>query len=286
MNETVKPLTPLDFDPLPPELPLYSWIIQSFEPLVEKVGGPSRDDDFPDDLADDSPDETVDETVRGRFRRLQNSAAVGWTTGLLKYALAKDLGEFLLWQGEQQVNWQRLQLDWQSFLDKLFRHLERSDPALPKDAVIALPIDDLDLQAHRLRELLLALRILHHERLVYVLTGDMVNLDISLKTDFYRNFMRLEPTITEEVQDQIAEQMEKLAYNLRENVIPKPHTFHLKGLPLAKAMDWRPTPEKESPALGKVLDALWTGKNHEDEQEKGAAEDDNEELLVWSSGSK
>ena len=264
MNETVKPLTPLDFDPLPPELPLYSWIIQAFKPLVEKVGGPSQDGDFPDDFPDDVADDGPDKTVHGRFRRLQHSAAVGWTSGLLRYTLGKDLGEFLLWQDQQQLNWQRLQLDWQCFLDELFRHLERSDPALPKNAVIALPIDDLDFQAHRLRELLLALRTLRHERLVYVLTGDVENIDISLKAEFYLSYLRREPTIPEKLRDEIAEQMEKLSLSLREKVIPGPHTFFLKGLPLVEATDWRPTPE--SPTLGKILDTLWTGKNQEQQE--------------------
>ena len=165
---------------------------------------------------------------------------------------------------QQQLNWQRLQLDWQCFLDELFRHLERSDPALPKNAVIALPIDDLDFQAHRLRELLLALRTLRHERLVYVLTGDVENIDISLKAEFYLSYLRREPTIPEKLRDEIAEQMEKLSLSLREKVIPGPHTFFLKGLPLVEATDWRPTPE--SPTLGKILDTLWTGKNQEQQE--------------------
>jgi KAP-like P-loop domain-containing protein len=274
MRDTVKPLTPLDFDPLPPELPLYSWIIQAFKPLVDKVSSRSRDDDFLDDTADDRPDETVSEL----FRKLRTSATVGWTTGLLKSALAKDFGEFLVWQGEQQMDWQKLQLDWQRFLDKLFPLLEKSDGALRCNALIALPIDDLDLQAHRLRELLSALRILRHERLVYVLTGDLSNLEVSLEADFYRSFLQLEPTITEGLRDQITEQTAILSRSLREKVIPAPHTFHLKGLPLAEeAMDWRPNPE--SLALGEVLDRLWPKANKKDTDAKDEAEPDKEETL-------
>ena len=34
MASVVRPLKPLDFDPLPPDLPLYGWIVEAFRPLV------------------------------------------------------------------------------------------------------------------------------------------------------------------------------------------------------------------------------------------------------------
>src|SRR5262249_21071828 len=34
MALVVRPLKPLDFDPLPPDLPLYGWIVEAFRPLV------------------------------------------------------------------------------------------------------------------------------------------------------------------------------------------------------------------------------------------------------------
>ena len=163
MHEVVRALTPIDFDPLPPALPIYNWIIQAFDPLVRKVSSESHTQ-FMEPLEYDK----VEESLSARYRKLHHAAAVGWTTGLLKQALEKDTHEFLLWQEEQQLNWQKLRDEWQQFLDELLRELEHSsslghDDRLPPNGIIVLPIDDLDLQVERTRELLLTLRVLRHK---------------------------------------------------------------------------------------------------------------------------
>jgi hypothetical protein len=243
MDTVIKPLTPLDFDPLPPDLSLYSWIIQAFEPLVAMVASGSD--------AQKSLDYT--KSIRGQFRNLQNAAVIGWTVGLLK----QNLGDLLTSQSEQQGVWQQLQNMWQKFLDELLRHLENIDGnILPKNALIAVPIDDLDLQAGRLRELLLVLRVLRHERVVYVLTGDEENMKVSLKADFYQSYVHHGSRITDGLADEIIEQVETLASSLASKVIPDSHLFALKGLRVAdeNAMDWGPGEEL---TLEKTLDALW-----------------------------
>ena len=90
-------------------------------------------------------------------------------------------------------DWQRLQKQWHNFIDKLLQNLENSDHcdslAISPNCLIVLPIDDLDLQVTRTRELLLALRVLRHNRLVYLLTGYAENTDQALTTSFYRDFI-------------------------------------------------------------------------------------------------
>ena len=151
MKDIVLALHPIDFDPLPPDMSLYSWIIQAFAPLVDSLCGKTRTRFMePQEYEYDSPDDTLN----GRFRRLRHAAAVGWSTGQLKRRLGKDAESFLVLQGEQQSNWQRLKDNWQDFLGMLLKGLENADQLsssykLPKDGILVLPIDDLDLQVER-----------------------------------------------------------------------------------------------------------------------------------------
>ena len=256
MENIVRALWPIDFDPLPPELPIFNWVIQAFEPLVRKVSGQR-----PDRFMEPQESDQIDDTLTGRYRKLQNAAAVGWTTGLLKQSLGKDVGEFLLWQGEQQGNWQRLQFEWQEFLSKLMKELEEQDGGLlPKGGIIVLPIDDLDLQVARTRELLLTLLVLRHERVVYLLTGEIYGTDVALKADFQRDFLQGLSSIGEGFQDVITEHTSGLGQKLREKSIPNSHTFHLGGHSISGAMSWQPISDKtrgRDETLGKVLDRLW-----------------------------
>lgn len=245
MNGKVRCLRPLDFDPLPRDLPIYNWIIQAFEPLVARIGGRSAD-------ADSWEDDHPPLTLRESFGHLQDAATLGWTTGLLKDALARNIGDFLVWQGQQQSKWQELEGDWRTFVDDLLHRLEDardSGVRLPKQAVIVLPIDDLDLQASRTRELLLALRLLRHDRIVYVLTGDSDNLKTNLQVDFFRDCVRGD-RLTEALHDEVRERSGALARGLFDKVIPDTQRFSLKGLALSELLDW---PKNEDRTIREIL---------------------------------
>ena len=249
MSGSVFSLKPLDFDPLPPDLPLYNWIIQAFEPLVNGIATPQGRLDEWDEIG--SP-----LSLRDRFRRLKESAALGWTTGLLRDAVARDVGDFLVWHGEQQSRWQSLSRDWQLFLDALFESLEAADCEwrIDKGAVIVLPIDDLDLQASRVRELLSALRVLRHGRLVYAITGESKNLLMNLGVEFFRDCTANASFMTDSLQDQIQEESDKLAKGLFRKVVPEPHRFQFQGISPAEFLEWAPTGGKK---LATILDDLW-----------------------------
>ena len=240
MREIVRALDPIDFDPLPPELPIYNWIIQAFDPLVREVGRNSG-------LGFTEPpeNEEIDDTLSGKYRALHDAAAVGWTTGLLHHKLKRDGDDFLLWQGEQQLHWQTLRSKWRQFLDKLLQKLE--DPSLtdrneklPRDGIIVLPIDDLDLQAKRTRELLLAIRVLRHERLVYILTGHTEGIDLALRASFHREFTRGINDMSEGFVDRIVEFTQDLGPKLRQKTIPSSQIFTIGGLNIEDVKEWSP----------------------------------------------
>ena len=255
MNEIIRALKPIDFDPLPPDLPIYNWIIQAFDPLVREVGGKSAPG-----FTEPPEHKEIDDTLSGKYRALHHAAAVGWTTGLLRQELERDGDEFLLWQHEQQLNWQTLRRRWQRFLDKLLQKLEDSsltdhNEKLPRDGIIVLPIDDLDLQAERTRELLLAIRVLRHDRLAYILTGHTEGTDLALEASFHHDFTRGIAKMSEPFLDRIAEFTQDLGPKLRQKTIPSSQIFTIGGLNIEGVKTW--SPHGNGKTIGDVLDDLW-----------------------------
>lgn len=264
MRGIVRALKPIDFDPLPPDLSIYNWIIQAFDPLVRKVGGNSGLD-----FIEPPENEEISETLSEKYRALHDAAAVGWTTGLLRKELRTDGENYLLWQNEQQLNWQALQSKWQRFLDRLLQKLEDSSPTdrnekLPRSGIIVLPIDDLDLQAERTRELLLAIRVLRHDRLAYILTGDTEGTDLALRASFHRDFTRGIKIMSEGFLDKIMESVQDLGPKLRQKTIPSSQIFKISGLDIEDINIWRPP--NYGKTIGTVLDDLWVESGDTDPQ--------------------
>ncbi|MCY4463702.1 MAG: hypothetical protein OXC26_25405 [Albidovulum sp.] len=261
MDTVVRPLPTIDFDPLPPELPLYNWIGQAFYPLVRALSF-DRSTRFFEDSYDDHPKNSL----MSKFREMQTTAAVGWSSGLIREEIAKHAGELPLWQEEQLSRWQDLPNKWRLFLDSLLTELERSksiDPGFPKDALIALPIDDLDLQVRRSRELMVALRVLRHERLVFVLTGDKDNTEKSLETSFYRDYASGIRSITDGSMDELVENSRELGQKLLKKIIPSSQIFPMEGIPIWEVVDWHPPSHDKrigvgnSRKFGDLLDSMW-----------------------------
>ena len=245
IDKAVRVMRQIDFDPLPPDLPIYSWIVQAFYPLVN--------DSIPDKpvsfFEDDSLGENND-SIAVLYRNLHRAATVGWTTGLLKNQLGKDAAEFLIWQQEQQMDWQRLQKLWHYFIDRLLQMLEKSEKCdgypLPPNCLIVLPIDDLDLQVTRTRELLLALRVLRHNRLIYMLTGHADNTDLALTASFYRDFIDRTSDWNEGVLDEIWENSTRLGPPLRDKTIPSSQIFAIEPVLIKDALEWIPPIHKKN----------------------------------------
>lgn len=172
----VRVLPILDFDPLPPGMPLAAWIIQAWRPLVNHYEGILR--------KSTNGRESENDTLLDRWHMLFRVAAVGWTgipqgTGLIEQVLDRE---------EQVGDWQHLDRQWYNFVDDLieFGTKEVPQPAgpLPKNPVFVIMIDDVDLQVGRVCELLPALRLLYHPSVVFVVAAHRKHLIDMLTLDF------------------------------------------------------------------------------------------------------
>ena len=154
----VRVLPILDFDPLPPKMPLIAGIIEAWRPLAKEY-----------DMLAGHPDECAHEgPLIDRWHRLFRVAAVGWT------AISQNRGliEQVLDRQEQVEDWRHLADDWRSFVDEVIKRgkcLKGADQLA--DPVFVIMIDDVDLQVERIRELLPALRLLYHPRITFLVAA-------------------------------------------------------------------------------------------------------------------
>jgi hypothetical protein len=105
----IKVLDILDFDPLPPGMPLLAGIIQAWQSLAEEY-------DRMLELSDANYDQ-IDSRLTDLWHNLFRVAAVGWDT----LPQNKGLMEHVLDRQDQVQDWRRLGRDWQSFVSKVFK---------------------------------------------------------------------------------------------------------------------------------------------------------------------
>jgi hypothetical protein len=170
----VRALRILDFDPLPPGMPLTAGIIQSWRPLVDKYQQIAMQ-------AQDSGDGESG-TLLDRWHELFRVAAIGWTA----IPRAGGLVEQVLDREEQVGDWQALGQGWREFIyaviDFSVKHPEACK--LPDNPVFVIMIDDVDLQVGRVRELLPALRLLYHPNVFFLVAADQLHMLDMLRLDF------------------------------------------------------------------------------------------------------
>jgi hypothetical protein len=162
--ENVRVLRIIDFDPLPQGMPLIAGIVQAWKPYCDRLH-----DDENGLLADD-------------WESLFRVATVGWTP----IAGGKGLIEQILDREEQVKDWYEVSDSWQKFVDKV---IDRGRKRKPCDSqslkpVFVIMIDDVDLQVHRIRELLPALRMLYHPNVFFIVAGDRRHMLDMLELDF------------------------------------------------------------------------------------------------------
>ena len=252
-------LNPIDFDPLPPDMSIYNWIIQAFQPLLGKQAEVDHDTFLNQHEAC--------LTLQERFRRLHHTAACGWSTGQLKQSYGHDIAEYFVWQDRQLGDWHNLRSEWTNFLDALLTNLERRESTDPfgrmrKGSILALPIDDLDLQVARTRELLQALRLLRHDRLVYILTGDKEGADLALAASFYQDFLSGQRLFPSSFQDEIVTHVRTLGQSIHRKTIPKSQLFTLAGIAIDSSVGLQWTPHGTGQVqLKDILDGMWGESN-------------------------
>ena len=135
----IHPLRILDFDPIPPQMPLIAGIVHAWEPLAamydELVGVPA---DYNEE----------NETLKDRWDRLFRVAAVGWSP----VPAAKGLLEQVLDRQEQVHEWQCLGQRWHEFVTEVIACGKRlpGKHRLDGNPMFVIMIDDVDLQVERI----------------------------------------------------------------------------------------------------------------------------------------
>ena len=176
----IHPLRILDFDPIPPQMPLIAGIVDAWRPIViayDELTG------IPEDCDHEG------KTLEDRWDELFRVAAVGWSS----VPSPKGLLEQVLDRQEQVRDWQGLGKRWQQFVTEVIKCGKRLEEPhrLVDDPVFVIMIDDVDLQVGRIRELLPALRLLYHPSVSYLVAADWGHLVDTLKTDFVGQHNRL-----------------------------------------------------------------------------------------------
>ena len=177
----IHPLRILDFDPLPPQMPLIAGIVQAWQPIAKKYDELSR-------RSEKECDGDV-ETLEDQWTNLFRVGAVGWSP----VPAAKGLLEYVLDRQEQLSDWQRLGQSWQAFVTKVItcgKRLKGRDQ-LVGEPIFVIMIDDVDLQVERIRELLPALRMLYHPNVAFLVAADWEHLIDTLRADFLGRQNRL-----------------------------------------------------------------------------------------------
>jgi hypothetical protein len=232
----VRVLPILDFDPLPPGMPLAAGIIQAWRPLVDHC----------EDIARKGKNwsDSESETLLDRWHKLFRVAAVGWTsipqeTGLIEQVLDRE---------EQVGNWQRLDGKWSEFVDEVIRFIgaiPQSQEDWPEFPIFVIMIDDVDLQVARARELFPAIRLLYHPSVFFIVAAhrehliDMLTLDFLGKQNEVAGYtgsgeLSLWKTATE---DRWASTLARSAF---QKAFAKPDLFRLERLSLVEWLDFPP----------------------------------------------
>lgn len=227
LPRNIRVLSVLDFDPLPPGMPLIAGIMQAWRLLAEAFDrrGLQRGD----------YDQEQQGGLLDHWHRLFHTAASGWGSVSDK----KGLLEQVLDRQDQVENWQRVGEDWRSFVEvvlKKGRTLEENE-TLGDDTVFVIMIDDCDLQVGRIRQLLPALRMLYHPRVFFLVAGDQRHLIDMLLLDFYGQQQELarHQNARQELPLDLAQDdpwSHRLAQASFDKVFPKANRWELKRLTL------------------------------------------------------
>lgn len=218
--DNIRVLGILDFDPLPPSMPVVAGLVQSWRRLADKL---SQDKMY----VDDDDDESVMDSWQNLFRK----AAAGWG----KLGERKTLIDQVLDQEEQIQDWQTLGLEWRSFVERIIKAGAAEPYNLSSNTAFVIMIDDCDLQVERMREILPAIRLLYDHNVYFIVSADrshmldMLELDYLGQQNIIANRQIRENPLDEE--DQWAKALAKASF---EKVFP---TYFRQRLPRLSLRD-------------------------------------------------
>ncbi len=253
--QNIKVLAVLDFDPLPPGVPLIAGIVEAWRPIAKY---------YDDQSGSASTDFSEEERLMDRWHALFGMAATGWAA----VSQGKSLLEQVLDREEQVQDWQRMNHQWQEFVDKVLESEKRArTQPLHQEAVCVVMIDDVDLQVERIRELLPALRLLYHPNVFFLVAADREHMLDMLKLDFYGQQRRLAHKITsghdnDTDESELMNWATVLATAAFEKVFPRAHCWALRKLSLKEILEFSPASREvgtPSSTIGSRLEELtWT----------------------------
>jgi len=229
----IKVLDIMDFDPLPPGMPLIAALVQAWRPIIAQYDalrdGKDRGEDGDDDLIYEWHD-------------LFAMAAAGWT----HVSTTKGLIEQVLDREEQVKDWQDLDRRWRALIDRIISigKRVREPHQLDAEPVFVVMIDDCDLQVDRVRELLPAIRLLYHPRVFFLVSADRPHMIDMLRLDFLGQQNRLahcSPSESGLASAQVDRWAVSLADASFEKVFPLRNRFHLRKLSLSELLSFKIT---------------------------------------------
>jgi len=140
----------VDFDPHPIGLSAYAQLVGALEPLAKAVSDPRAC--------------SADGSLLERWQGLMGRALAGWdgASAQLKH---DNLDDWSFAAQQAHSAWRLLQATFVELLDDLLKAAQEKG-YVGAGGLLLLPIDDVDMRVRCVRDLLLALRQLHHPRLV------------------------------------------------------------------------------------------------------------------------
>jgi hypothetical protein len=230
----VRVIRNLDFDPLPPKMPLVAGIVQAWRPLVESY---DREIFTLDELCDNAGGQRLMDSWHSLFR----VAAAGWS----ELPRSKGLIEQVLDREEQVRDWQHFREQWLWFVGAVISSgvCSKSPARLKDPPVFVIVIDDVDLQVERIRELLPALRLLVHDNVFFLVAAHHRHMSDMLKYDFLGQQRRLAESPGQDAATlkAIADKdrwASELAYAAFEKVFPVRNRWRLDQLILSDLLQY------------------------------------------------
>ncbi len=202
----------LDFDPQPPGMPVYAWLVHAFQPLVDAIDATTPRDA----RRGDEPD------LLTRWNRLAENAAIGWQTES-RWPLPSADAE--IDASQKTERWLNLSHHWRAFIDALLQ-------AEPTIELVLVPVDDIDMQPRGALDLLQAMRVFYHPRVLFVLTGDRAHLERVVRRELAGRMSQASPSIE-------PNEAPELAKALVDKSIPRAQTFPVRALSWLEALDWQ-----------------------------------------------
>jgi hypothetical protein len=217
-------LPAVDFDPHPDGLSAYAALIGRLEGVVQRAN----------ERAVREPEGDAAVSLKEQWEQLLQRAIIGWGAGA--QPANRSLDDWGFDVQEQVLAWNRLAADWRAFVDRVTDRLEQQR-LLEKRGLLILPIDDVDMRVSGIKQLLLALRQLHHPRVVYLVSLDMEQATWVLAEELRQEAgvsqhsdARVAPRLEVSATEKLREKIRTLAREVLQKSLPAHLIFRLQGL--------------------------------------------------------